>query len=316
MVYCAAKFDIADHLTQRSMNADELAEVTGTHSPSLFRLLRGLVNIGILKADSENRFSVTELGELLRSDVNGSSKNLALLHMGPHYAAAGMLSHTIKTGETSFDRVFGCNYWQFMKTNTKEGEYFMKAQTEFTQAFVTQLTNSYNYNQFSNIVDVGGGNGSLLISILEKYPSTKGVVFDENDVIEKTAKIVEKSSVSDRCSVIAGNFFESIPANGDCYLMKHIVHDWDDENVLVILRNIRKVMKPNGKLLVIDAVLPDNCNEKHPFIIEDVCLLHNMSGKERTRKEFEYLFAESGFRAENIIIVNDCPLNIIEASIQ
>src|SRR5579871_1904300 len=251
-IYAAAKLNIADHLKDGSKNAAQLAEATHSHAPSLYRVLRALSSVGIFKESEDHKFELTALGNTLQTDVPGSMKAMAIAQLGDHYNAWGNLVYSIKTGNISFDNIEGMPVWKYYETHPEEGLNFMKAMSGLTGAVIMNVLPVYDFSGFQTIVDVGGGNGTLLMAILDKAPGANGIVFDEEYVVEETKKSITQKGYNNRCETAAGSFFDFIPENADAYIMKMVLHDWNDEQCLQILNNCHKAMKPGSKLLVLD----------------------------------------------------------------
>ena len=220
-IYTAAKLNIADILATRPQTAEQLAEATNTDAPSLYRLLRALASEGIFSENENGEFSNTALGGTLQDNVPGSMKAMALAQLGDHFNAWGNLEHSIKTGNIAFDDIEGMSVWKYYEQNPEQGINFMKAMTGLTGAVVKNVIPEYDFTQFETIVDIGGGNGMLMMAVLDTAPDAKGIVFDEEYVVNEAQKILESKGISDRCSVEGGSFFDSVPENADAYIMKH-----------------------------------------------------------------------------------------------
>ena len=312
-IYAAAKLNIADQLTIKPKTVDQLAEATHSHAPSLYRVLRALSGAGIFNENNLHQFELTPLGATLQSDVPGSMRAMALAQLGDHYGAWGNLVYSIKTGKTAFDNVEGMPVWKYYETHPDEGVNFMKAMTGLTAAAVMNVLPVYDFSHFNTITDIGGGNGALLMAVLNAAPNAKGIVFDEEYVVDKTEKQLSEKGFSDRCRTEAGSFFDFVPKGADAYLMKMILHDWDDEKSLQILRNCYLAMKPGSKLLVIEALIPEG-NTPHPGKFLDINMLAMTGGKERTEKEFVALFAKAGLKLSRIIHTYSPMFSIVEAT--
>jgi ubiquinone/menaquinone biosynthesis C-methylase UbiE len=307
-----AKLGIADQLESGPKTAGELAKATDTHAPSLFRLLRALASAGIVKAESEGRFALTPLSQTLVTNAPGSLRWFMMSELGQeHYPAWGNLMHSIKTGEIAFDDFFKMDIWQYFKQNPEDGAVFNDSMSGVTGVANEAIMSVYDFSPFHKVIDIGGGHGGLITSILKKNPQSQGVLFDAPQVIEGARPRLEANGVADRCETVAGNFFEAVPAGGDAYVMKWIIHDWDDEKALTILKNIRSQMQPNGRLIVVETVVPDT-DEPHFSKFFDLNMLVMTGGKERTAAEFEQLLATAGFKLLRVI-PTDLPTSLIEA---
>ena len=312
-IYNAAKLNVADLLHKEVMSCDQLAEATHTDASSLYRMMRALASVGIFSENENGEFSNTTLSETLRSDQPGSMKAMAIAQLGDHYPAWGNLLYSLKTGNTAFEKVEGMNVWKYYETHPEEGLNFMKAMTGSTNAAIQNVIPMYDFSSAKTIVDIGGGNGAFLMAVLEKAPQAKGIVFDEEYVVDETLKKIEEHGFSKNCSVSAGNFFEAVTAGADLYLMKHVLHDWNDEQSEQILMNCSKAMHEGSKILVIEAVIPKG-NTGHPGKFMDINMMAMTGGKERTEAEYASLFANSGLKLERVIYTNSPTLSILEVT--
>ncbi len=310
-IYNAAKLNIADFLAVKPQTAEQLAEATHSNASSLYRVLRALASVGVFSEKANGEFENTPLSETLRTDVPGSMKAMAIAQLGDHFNAWGNLLYSIKTGNISFDKVEGMSIWQYYETHPDEGVNFMKAMTGSTGAAIVNVIPAYDFSGFKSIVDVGGGNGAFLAAVLDATPQARGIVFDEEYVIAETENALKAKGKSDRCATEAGNFFEAIPAGADAYIMKHILHDWDNEKSIEILNNCFKAMKPGSKLLVVESVIPEG-NTPHPGKFMDINMMAMTGGRERTEKEFGVLFAKVGLKLLRVIATGSPTLSILE----
>ena len=310
-VYVIAKLGIPDLLKSEPKTAEELAAATNTHAPSLFRVLRALVSVGVLRSEGGG-FAQTPVSETLVTDAPASLRWFAVSELGQeHYPAWGNLMHSVKTGEIAFDDFFGMDVWKYFQQNPEDAEIFNNSMSGVTAAVNEAILSLYDFSGFTKIVDVGGGHGGLITSILKANPQLKGVLFDAPQVIEGAQRKIEAAGVADRCEVVAGDFFKSVPAGGDAYIMKWIIHDWNDELATKILKNCRNQIPANGKLILVDSVVPDT-DEPHFSKFIDLNMLVMTGGKERTAKEFEKLLANAGFKLLRVI-PTDVPTAIVEA---
>lgn len=306
------KLGIPDQLESGPKTVEELAQATGAHAPSLFRLLRALASAGFVKTETEGRFALTPLSELLVTNAPGSLRWFVMSELGQeHYPAWGNLMHSIKTGEIAFDNFFGKDIWQYFKENPEDGAVFNDSMSGVTAAANEAILSNYDFSQFNKVIDIGGGHGGLITSILKKNPHLQGVLFDAPQVIEGARPRLGANGVADRCETIAGDFFKAVPAGGDAYVMKWIIHDWDDEKAITILKNCRRHMQPNGRLIVVDTVVPET-DEPHFSKFFDLNMMVMTGGKERTAAEFEQLLAAAGFKLLRVI-PTELPTSIVEA---
>jgi SAM-dependent methyltransferase len=307
----AAKLRIADKLTDGPKSAAQLATETGTHGPTLYRVLRALAGLGVFSESAEGTFSLTPVGELLRSGVPGSMRGMADF-VGSEWSweAWGDLMYSVRTGKTAFDHVFGKPCFEYLTEHPDESEVFNEAMTGFSSMVAPAITEAYDFSKFGTIVDVGGGHGRLLATILKANPGVRGVVFDAPHVAAGAHEAIRAAGLADRCRAEGGNFFESVTPGGDAYMMMHIIHDWPDDKAATILKHCRKGVKPGGKLLVVDSVIaPPNVPDMAKVM--DLEMLVLPSGLERTEAEFAQLFAKSGWRLSRVVPTKS-PKSIIE----
>ena len=311
-VYVIAKLGIPDLLKSGPKTAEELAAATQTHAPSLFRILRALASVGVLTSAEGGRFAQTAVSETLVTDAPGSLRWFAVSELGQeHYPAWGNLMHSVKTGEIAFDNFFGVDIWKYFQQNPEDAAVFNDSMSSVTAAANEAITSLYDFSQFGTIVDVGGGHGGLITSILKKNPEVKGTLFDAAEVIEGARPKIEAAGLADRVETMSGDFFKTVPAGGDAYIMKWIIHDWDDEKSNTILRNIRSRMRANGRLILVDSVVPET-DEPHFSKFIDMNMLVMTGGKERTEREFDQLLSAAGFKLLRVI-PTELPTSIIEA---
>jgi hypothetical protein len=293
-IYAAAKFGIADHLKDGPKAVRELAGATSTNPDALYRLLRALASVGIFAEDESRRFSLTHLAEPLRSDVAGSKRALALMCGDEQFRAWAEIDYSIRTGKKVFDKVFGKPIFDYL------GEHPDKARI-FDAAMVGDaIVNAYDFSGIGVVADIGGGNGSQIAEILKKHVRMKGILFDLPHVIERAKERLHASGLLDRCKLISGSFFDAVPEAADAYILRHIIHDWDEEECLTILRNCYRAMSPASKLLVIESVIPPG-NEPFHGKFSDLHMLLIPGGKERTENEYRTLFERAGFELTRIV---------------
>jgi len=300
-VYIIAKLGIPDLLTGGAKSAEELATATNTNAPALYRILRALESLGILSSPEPLKFGLTPVSELLVTSAPGSMRWFVISELGEeHYPAWGNLMHSVKTGEIAFDNHFGKDVWAYFKDNPEQAALFNDSMSGMTQVANESIVDVYDFSLFMKIVDVGGGHGALLTSILRSAPGASGILFDSEQVTSGARPKIEASGIADRCEVIAGNFFEAVPAGGDAYVMKWIIHDWNDEQSITILKNIRKQIAPEGRVIIFDTVVPETSEPDFSKFF-DLNMLVMTGGKERTAKEFEQLLEAAGFRLVRIV---------------
>lgn len=292
-IYVATQLGIADELADGSKTAAELAEKVSCDADALYRMLRVLASINIFKEDEAGKFELTPLAGTLRSDAPDSMKAWILTVIGHRLPLWTQLLHSVKTGRTAFTEVYGEPVWEYYKHHKTDGGNFIKAMENLTRPVIQKIVTVYDFSPFHTIVDVGGGNGTLILNILEAYPLCTGVVFDEPYVVKVTAEKVENSGVAERCTLAGGSFFESVPAAADAYILKNILHDWNDEDAVRILKVCAAAMTANSKLLVFEAIVPEG-NDVHYAKINDINMLLAQGGRERTEKEYAQLATRAG----------------------
>jgi hypothetical protein len=286
-IYAAATFGVADLLKDGPRSVDELAEASSTNADALYRLLRALASIGIFSESRPREFALTPLAEPLRSDIDGSKRALALMSGDEQFRAWGEIVYSIQTGDTAFDKVFGKPIFDYLSETPKKARIFDAAMTGIHGRETGDVIDAYDFSGIEVLADIGGGNGSNITPILQQYPAMKGVLFDLPHVVERAKERVDAAGVSDRCQLIDGNFFESVPNGADAYLMRHIIHDWDDEKSLTILRNCHSTMPAHGKLLVVESVIPPG-NERFAGKFLDLVMLLIPGGKSEPNLNIEH----------------------------
>jgi hypothetical protein len=292
----AAELEVADHLADGQLHVDELAKRTGTHAPTLFRLLRALETIAIFRQVSPHVFSNTPLSETLRKNVPGSMRTNILIGLAPgcgEFEAWTGLLGSVKSGKVAFDRIYGYSFWEFLKRDAAQAELFNDAMAFGRSQMAAAVTAAYDWSQFRVIADIGGGIGGQLSAILAAHPTCRGILFDLPEGLSGAAP-------HERIEVVSGNFFESVPSGADAYILRSIVHDWADEQAVAILRTVRKATKPGARVIVIENVVPETSEPAFSKWI-DLHMLVLAGGKERTEPEYRKLLEESGFDVERIV---------------
>jgi hypothetical protein len=310
-LYVAAKLQIADHLKDGPRTSEELAQAVGADARFLYRVLRALASVGVFAETEEGSFTLTPTAELLRTDVQGSMHAMVVWMNEPfHWRVFEEMLGSVKTGQLAFKQVFGMEPFPYFVQNPEVARIFDNAMTSFSLISAPAVTAAYDFSSIKKIVDVAGGHGLLISSILKANPHLQGVLFDMPTVIEGAGRLIEEAGVADRCGKVAGDFFEAVPAGGDAYIMKHIIHDWDDERALTILKNCHRAMTENGKLLLVEVVLPPG-NEPSFGKIMDIEMMLLPGGTERTEAEYRALFAAAGFRLTRVVPTQS-PASVIE----
>jgi hypothetical protein len=310
-LYAAAKLRLADHVAAGKTGAGELAQATGMQPGPLSRLLRALASVGVFAEGEGGRFQLTPLAQTLR-DAPGSQRGLAIMHGEEHYRAWGEVLHSLRTGGSAFEHVFGQPVFDFLASHPEQARVFDDAMVGVHGVETQAMLDAYDFSTFGTLVDVGGGNGSLLSAVLKQTPGLRGILYDLPHVVERARTGIEAAGLAGRCQTIGGSFFESVPPGGDGYLLRHIIHDWDDEKSLVILRHVRKVIPPAGKLVVVEGVVPPG-NDPSFIKLLDMNMLVLPGGMERTEAEYRALYSAAGFALRRVVPTR-CEVSVIEGT--
>jgi hypothetical protein len=305
-LYVVAKLGIADLLADGPRPTEELAQATQTHAPTLFRVLRFLAGLGIFAEGDRRRFALTPLGAGLSRDVAGSPGALALLLLdGSHWRGWGELLHSVRTGESAFAHVHGQGYFPYVREHPELAAIFDRAMTSNAAMAGVAITSRYDWANIARVVDVGGGHGWLLATVLQAHPAMQGVLFDRPEVVAAARPVLEEAGVADRCELVGGDFFSAVPPQGDAYVLRHILHDWDDAPAQVILERCRQAMAPRGRVLVVERVVGTEYREAMPALQGDLEMLVNVGGRERTEAEYRALLASAGFQLTHLVPLGD-----------
>ncbi len=293
----AARLGIADLLAERRLNGAQLAAATGSDPHSLRRLLNFLRGIRVLEGDNTAGYALTELGRLLRRDAEGSMHDLAILYGEEFYQAWGTVLDNVQTGEYAFAKVFGTDMFGYFAANPETGRRFDRAMIA-GRAFLSQVPQVHDFSRARVVVDVAGGSGALLAAILRKHPGARGVLFDRPAVVETARTLLASQGLEGRCDLRTGDFFESVPAGGDVYLLGRILHDWEDEECLALLANCHAAMPPGAELIVVERVLPEDdepVDGRSLALAYDLHMMAVAGGGERSESEYRSLLSRSGF---------------------
>jgi hypothetical protein len=319
-VSVAAELGLADTLVDGPRLVDDIAAAVGANAPSLYRLMRALADVGVFEELDGRRFASTPLGELLRDDAPGSLRAWVIMVGRPfHRAAWTALGDGVRTGEPAFDRVHGAPAWDYLRRHPADGRVLDAAMTTVSSQIIAPVFTEYFKEHFSGgemadlagdmgndpgatgtVVDVGGGQGGLLTAILAANPRVRGVLFDLPHVV--AGQVISGAGFGDRCTCVGGDFFASVPAGGDAYVLSNIIHDWGDEDAVRILRNCRAAMNTGGRVLLGEAVLPDEIRPSRAKWMDLEMLVLNAQGaRQRTCREYRDLFARAGLRLSRIV---------------
>lgn len=301
LVAVAAELEIADHLADGPKSAAELAGPTKTDPRSLHRFLRTLASQGILSHGAGEKFSLTPLGEALRRGAPGSARSTVLAMAGPWmWKAMGEFQHSVETGNTAMQKVFGMGIFDYLGQHPELAAQFSEAMNGVHGAEPPAVAAAYDFSSAGVIVDVGGAIGNMLVNILKRHPQPKAVLYDRPVVVTEAPAFLAANGVADRVTIQQGNFFESVPAGGDLYILSHIIHDWTEAQCLTILANCRKAMRPGAKLLIVEFVLPED-GVPHFGKLADMIMLAIPGGEERTASEYRTLLDKAGFQMTRVV---------------
>jgi hypothetical protein len=311
-VSVAAKLGVADLLAEKPLTVAALAAATGTHERSLYRVLRTLASVGVFRETGERVFELTPLAEPLRSDAPNSMRNGAIF-MGAewHWRVYGEMMHSVRTGKSAWSRAHGVEVFDYFAAHPEHGEVFNRAMTDMSAAAAAAVTEAYDFAGVGKLVDVAGGHGYLLAAVLRATPGARGVLFDLPQVVEGASATIEREGVAGRVELASGDFFASVPEGADAYMMKHIIHDWDDERAVMILNNVRRAMRDDGRVLICETVVPEG-NEPHFGKLMDLEMLVSPGGVERTEREFAELLAQAGLELRRVVPTRSY-LSVVEA---
>jgi hypothetical protein len=311
-VYAAAKLGIADHLGAGPRSAVELAGTTRTHAPSLHRLMRTLAGLGILTERDAQRFALTPLGEALKSGAPGSARATLIAFCGPAFWHSWEeILYSLETGKTGFEKACGMPLFEYLAQHPEEGSYFSEAMVGFHGAEPPAVAAAYDFSGVKTVVDVGGATGNMLAAILSRHAAPRGVLFDRPHVVREAPALLEARGVDERVTIEPGDFFERVPAGGDAYLLSHIIHDWNEDQCLTILGHCRKAIRPDGRLLIVETVLPHG-DTPHQGKVQDMVMLVVPGGQERTEAEYASLLGNAGFRLSRVVSTESV-VSVVEA---
>lgn len=297
-----ARLGVADVLTISTRTTDEIAKLVGAHGPTLYRLLRMLSDVGIVEELPHRRFALTPLGEVLRSDVTGSLRGWATMIGKPFYRHAWTdLYETIRTGRSAFDRVHGTELFDYLAKHPEDAAIFDSAMAASSSSGTVKIPKTYDFTRFNTIVDIGGGNGGLLGTILAANPHLQGVLFDRPEVVAGAGEVISAAKVTDRCNVVGGNFFDSVPQGGDVYLLSNVIHNWDDDHAVQILTNCQAAVASTGCVLLAELVLPEGAAPSMGKLADLVMLVMTSGGRERTEAQYRALLDRAGLRLTRIV---------------
>jgi hypothetical protein len=310
---CVAELEIAEKLKNGPKSVALLAAESGVKEEPLYRVLRALATAGVFEEQAPRTFALTPAADLLRRDAKGSMRNMMLfLATRIHFELAPEMMHSLKTGETVVEKVHNVSVFEYFEKDKLTGEIFNDAMTDFSAVVIPAALEAYDFNYLNGktLIDIAGGHGKVLTEILVKYPEIRGKLFDREHVVNGAKPRIESLGLTGRCSVCSGDFFKEVP-EADAYIMKHIIHDWDDAKATTILKNIHKASPADARVILLEGVIaPGNAPSVGKWL--DLEMLLMPGGKERTEEEYRALFAGAGFRVTRIVQTKS-PLSVIEA---
>jgi hypothetical protein len=312
LIYVAAKLGLADRMEHELQTPQQLAHAVGAEPRALYRLLRALASLGLFVETDEGAFALTPLAQLLQTNVAGSLRSLALLY-GEEWlwqAYGGML-YSVQTGRPAFEQALGQPLYDYLHDHPDAAVLFNEAMSAYSAQEAAAILAAYDFCGVSTVVDVGGGHGALLAALLHEHPHLSGIVFDLAPVVADAQRQLADAGLAARATCVAGNFFDALPSGGDVYLLKSVLHNWDDAAALRILRTCREAMAQQARLLVVERVIPLG-NTTAEAKLFDINMLVVAGGQERTEREYGALFQAAGFNLTRTIATGS-PLSLVEA---
>ena len=311
LVHLTATLKLPDHLADGPKTAEELAALTSTHAPSLYRVMRTLASLGLFTEDQSHRFALQPLGEVLKS---GTPSHATALIMGGDMVARSLdnMLYSVQTGKTGFQKSFGVPLFDWLGGHPVEASLFNQTMVGIHGMEPPAVAAAYDFSVFKTIADVGGSTGNLLATILARHPAPRGILFDLPHVVRDAPAFIAQRGLTDRIQIEAGSFFDRVPAGADAYILSHVIHDWNQEQCLTILGHCRRAMSPTGRLLLVEMVLPPG-DTPHPGKMLDMAMLVVPGGEERTEAEYAALLDKAGFRLTRVVPTAS-PVSIVEAA--
>lgn len=309
LTYLAAKLKIPDALAHQALDAEALSGVTGVAANRLYRVMRGLVWCGLCTHEPDDRFALTPMGQLLRQDTEGTLYERALCIGEIEYPAWGALLNGVRQGHVPFEQVFGNRFYDHLGQQPEMGAHFDHMMGRGAAPVARSVVEAYDFSAFATVCDIGGSNGTMISTILQAHPEVQGVIFDLPSVIER---IRERMAGNPRVRCESGDFFHGLPSGCDAYTMKWILHNWDDEHCAILLRNCRRAMHDNARLLVLEQVMPERVDTSTEVVGWDLGMFVHLGASERTAAEFRQLFEQAGLGLVRILPTS-CGMSILEA---
>lgn len=312
-LYAFAKLGIADLLRDKALRSEELASPAGVAPGALYRLLRTLSTAEVVSESQDHRFTLGPLGEALRSDAPGSMRAWAIFSGEPFYLQAWeQIVHTIQTGQPAWEHVHKMPIFEYIGQHPEAAQIFDQAMTSLSAGEAPAIVEAYDFVGIRKLADIGGGQGLMLRTILRSHPKMAGVLFDRPDALQGTQELLVQEELAHRCEVVPGDFFQSVPQGADAYLLKYVIHDWDDERSVAILRNCRRAMTNDARLLLVETVVP-RPGEAHFAKLQDLEMLVVAGSQERTVDEYSHLLERAGFTLIRVLPTTG-PASILEAA--
>ncbi|MFL5343381.1 MAG: methyltransferase [Hyalangium sp.] len=312
-LYVAAELGVADQLASGPRSCEELAAACGADSSALYRVLRALSGLGLFTETDPRHFALAPLGEYLRSNVPGSMRAfIRMMGASWHWRTFEGILSSVRTGQPTTEGMGGQSLYSFLGQNPEQEQLFDQAMTSFSSVEHEAIRQAWDFTTSGTLVDVGGGRGHLLAELLGAHPGLRGILFDRPSVVAGARDAIRERGLDGRCERVGGDFFESVPSGGDAYLIKYVLHNWDDARVSAILQSCRRAMKPSARLLLVEQLVQPG-NAPDPVRLLDVEMLVLVGGRERTEEEFRGLLAASGFSLVRVVNTR-LPLSIVEAA--
>jgi hypothetical protein len=301
-LHAVAVLGIADLLADGPRNSDQLARQTGTHAPSLYRILRALAAAGVLAEDEAGRFRLTALGQPLRSEVADSVRGAAIMFGGERSGRLdSLLVECLRSGKTAVELAFGATgFFEQYQKDPVQAEIFNASMTALSNAHFSGVVEAYNFTSIRKLVDVGGGHGRLISMILKAYPRMRGALYDLPHAFEGGRKGISEAGLTDRCEVISGDFFQSVPKAGDAYILSRVIHDWNDDEAVTILKVVRKAARPHSRLLLFETLIRADNRPAYP-LLSDLNMLVLTGGQERSEAEYRRIYKAAGFELSRVV---------------
>jgi hypothetical protein len=311
-VYTAAKLGIADHLAGGARSAVELAPPLGAHAPTLHRFMRTLAGLGILTEGDGQRFALTPLGEGLQTGAPGAARSTLLAFGGVTFARTWEeIFYSLETGKPAFEKMWGMPIFDYFAQHPEAASLFSEAMVGFHGSEPPTVAEAYDFSSMQTVVDVGGATGNMLAALLSRHPGLRGVLYDMPHVVRDAPALLKSRGVESRVAIESGSFFERVPAGGDAYVLSHIIHDWSEAQCLTILGHCRRAIGPDGRLLIVETVLPEG-DTPHQGKLQDLVMLVFPGGQERTEAEYAELLVKANFRLRRVVPTTSV-VSIVEA---